>query len=291
MSANWPSAQWLAEIDRWVLEVGFQCDVSVIRGTARSSEQRLKNPAETAIWVPEYWQGEQPQALPGIKQTPQAPYPQAGAAVYVSADWLAQNPQVTDVETLLLQFGDSDAPWTFYGCPLGWACQVPIHQWFRAMQWESEGWLLVEPAGAADWEMRLERARQNPERPWVGYTWGPSIDTAQANLLPLPSTLAFQPDHYERCYTDPGCSSPRAMGLPPSRVTSAASGQWLEANPGVSEYFMARQFSVASVHGWLRWIDQNGTPEKAAEEYLATDDEWHGWVPGEVKERILKRFN
>lgn len=288
MVLNWPSAQFLAELDYLVLTQGFECDVERHAGTSRSAHLRLTDPAQTVL-VPEYWQPPASEAL-HYKVLGQGPFESAGAGFYTQADWLEAYEGNPKLESILLEFGNPDQPASLMGCAQGWGCQIPVMQWFRALGLESLGWTLEIPYGRAEWLMRLSQAPGVPG-PWIGYAIGPSPEVSRAGLVKLQPHLGFDPAHYAQCYQDLGCASPSPQSLPPSRVVSAASQSWIEGQTDVQHYLAQRRFDRRQTDRWMLYIDEGFTPEQAAIEFLATDDQWHDWVPEAVRNRILDDFN
>lgn len=288
MALNWPSAQFLAELDYLVLSEGFQCDVELHPGTSRSAHHRLNDPGQSVL-VPEYWMP--PDAEPLHYQLlGQGPFDSAGAGFYIPATWLEQHEGNPTIESILLEHGDPAKPRSLIGCAQGWSCHVPVLQWFRALRVASMGWRLDVPHGRAEWLKQVGQSTDSEDL-WIGYAIGPSPEMSQAGLVRLSQYLEFDYLHYTECYQDSKCANPKAQSLPPSEVVTAASNQWLSDHSNIQTYLSKRRFDRQQTDRWMLYLAEGFSPEQAAIEFLATESRWHEWVPESVRDRILDDFN
>ena len=191
---NWASANLMAEVDKFILENGFGCEVELVEGATMPTFTSMAEKGEPDV-APEFWANAALvplQAAEGegtIVTLNKAPITGLGEGWWIPPATLEAHPELTSAEAILARpdlFPHPEDPskGAFVGCPAGWGCQLINAQQYIGWDMEAKGWLLVDPGSAAGLDGSMAKAVERGEN-WFGYYWSPTSLIGKYGMVPV----------------------------------------------------------------------------------------------------------
>ena len=183
---GWGSASILGEIDKLILEQGFDCDVTLIPGGTVPSFTSMVEQGQPDV-MGELW----PNAA-GIdvynaallegrmsEAANQSPIGGVAEGWYVLPNILEAHPELTTLQAVLARpdlFPHPDDPSKggFVTCPPGAGCQISNANLFVAYDMEAKGWKMIDPGSYAAEDATISSAHDRGGA-WFGYYSAPTV--------------------------------------------------------------------------------------------------------------------
>jgi glycine betaine/proline transport system substrate-binding protein len=296
---TWLSAAALAHVTEKILSAGYGCSAELMPGdtvpTATSMLTRSTPTIAPELWVSTVQaQWDEMQAKGNVYKASDIFSGGGQDGLWVPDYVLEQHPEIKTIEDLAANwqvFEDNQNPGKgrLYNGPPGWASEVIITNYYKALQLE-DTFELFSPGSGENLKASIARAvAQN--KPWVGYYWGPSDVVGKFNLvrlgMPESDREAFT------CLTDTNCADPQVTGWAAGEVAVAVVSELKDQAPDVAEFLSKMQVPNDEISAVLAWGDDNGaTAEEVATHFLQNNEAiWTAWVPADVAEKVKASLN
>jgi len=302
---NWASGELMANVDKIILEAGYDCNVEMVPGATTTTFASMNEKGQPDI-AGELWINAVREPLNkamdegSLISANGSPITDLGEGWWIPPHTAAANPDLKTVLDVLERpdlFPDSEDPskGAFIGCPAGWGCQLANANLFRAFDMEAKGWKLVDPGSAAGLDGSMTKAMDREEN-WFGYYWSPTAMIGKHKMVKLPFGVDFAgAENWDGCIVKPEqeCADPKPSAWTQSEVHTVVTDDF-KGNAGdeVMAYLGARVFPGPVMNDMLVYMgDNQAGGEDAAIEFLLTKgDVWEPWVSadvaGKVKEAI-----
>ncbi|MEL6751487.1 MAG: glycine betaine ABC transporter substrate-binding protein [Pseudomonadota bacterium] len=298
---NWASAELMANVDKFILENGYGCNVELVQGgtTQIFASMNEKGNPEIAgeLWVNAVREPLNKAVEEGrMEILVKGPITELGEGWWITPAFAEKHPELDSVEKVLERpdlFPDSEDPskGAFIGCPAGWGCQLANASLFRAFDMEAKGWRLVDPGSAAGLDGSMAKAAERGE-PWFGYYWSPTALIGKYNMKLLKwDTPWGGSENWDGCIVKPEdeCADPKPSSYTESEVNTVVTKSFLEGGSEVAKgYLEKRVFPGAVMNGMLVYMtDEQASGADATIEFLKKhEDVWTSWVAPEVAEKV-----
>ncbi len=298
---NWASAELMANIDAFILENGYGCDIELVPGatttTFASMDEKGQPDVAAELWInavrePLFAAIEEGR----LHSVIEGPITELGEGWWITPAFAAKHPELDTVVKILERpdlFPDSEDPskGAFVGCPAGWGCQLANANLFRAFDMEAKGWKLVDPGSAAGLDGSMAKAAERDE-PWFGYYWSPTALIGKYNMVPVDFGVPFAgADNWDGCIVkaEQDCADPQPSSWTNSEVHTVVTDNF-KKNGGrqALRYLKKRVVPGPVMNGMLVYMqDEQASGEDAALHFLETQGEvWESWVPRRIAKKI-----
>ena len=295
-SMNWPSAEAIAEIDKFVLTEGYGCDAELVAGDTMPTFTSMNEKGEPDL-APELW-------VNAVREPLDAAVAEGGLiiAAEVLADggdegwWIPKyvadaNPDIKTPEDALARPDLFPAPedpdlGAVFNCPSGWNCQISTGNLFKAYEGEDKGFELVDTGSAAGLNGSIAKAYEREEG-WLGYYWAPTAILGRYDMVKL-DMGEHDKEQWDTCTAVLDCADPKPNGWAKSEVFSVVTDEFADKAGVAMEYISQRQWGNDTVNTLLSWMEDNqATGEEGARYFLENnEDVWTAWVPADVAEKV-----
>jgi len=301
---NWASAEFMANVDKIILEAGYGCSVELIPGATLTTFASMDTKGVPDV-APELWtQAVEVPLLAAIASGSLHsvnPKPIAGAGEgWVVPDYtMANHPELKTVLDIierpdLFPFNEDPSKGAFVGCPAGWGCQQVNANLFRAFDMEAKGWVLVDPGSAAGLDGAMAKAVDRGED-YFGYYWSPTAMMGKFNMEMVDFGVPFvEMDHWTNCLTQANCMEPQQSAWSASEINTIVTDSFINNNdPKAVAYFGKRVFPAAEMGAMLVYMGDNqaGGEDAAIEFLLNYESLWTQWVGVQAANLIKKSLN
>ena len=160
---NWASAELMANVDKIILEKGYDCEVELVAGATMPTFTSMNEKGMPDI-APELW--------------------------WESPSVVKNHPELKTVLDIierpdLFPHPEDSSKGGMMTCPAGWNCQLSTNNLFRAFKMEEKGWKLIDPGSAAGLDGAIAKASTRNEN-WFGYYWTPTSVVGKYGLVKIP---------------------------------------------------------------------------------------------------------
>ena len=294
---NWPSAEVLAHIDRFILNNGYGCQAEFIPGDTLPTLTSMMEKGQPDV-APEAW-------INGVRE----PLERAVAAGRlhlavkslrdggIDGWWIPKfvadaNPQIRSIADALKRPDLFPAPedrskGAVHNCPAGWNCQIITANLFKAHGGAAKGFVLVDTGSAAGLDGSIARAHER-RLPWLGYYWAPTAILGKYPMVRLSEGVPHDAGEWKRCTSKADCADPKPNAWLPGEVHTVVTARFRHAGGPGYEYLSRRSWDNATVGALLSWmLDKQATGEEGARHFLRTRPElWTPWVDAAVAARV-----
>lgn len=297
---NWASGELMANVDKFILEKGYGCNVELTVGGTNQIFASMNEKGNPEI-AGELWASAIREPLDkGIAEgrlhiLGNGPITELGEGWWITPKFKKEHPELDTVEKLIEHpelFPDAEdkSKGAFIGCPAGWGCQLINANLFRAYDMEAKGWKLIDPGSAAGLDGSLSKAAERGEN-WFGYYWNPTALIGKHDMQLLPFETAFAgKDNWDNCISkaEQDCAAPKKTAWTKSEVYTVVTDDFKKRSSVASEYMSKRVFPGAVMNGMLVYMaDEQASGEDAAIEFLEKHkDLWKSWVPADVASKV-----
>ncbi len=297
---NWPSATLMANVDAFILEHGYGCEIELVAGATTTTFASMEAKGEPMV-APELWVNTVREPL-GVAMDEgrlhsaiNGPITELGEGWWIPPYFAEAHPELKTVLDILerpdlFPAAEDPSKGEFIGCPAGWGCQLSNINLFRAFEMEEKGWILVDPGSQAGLDGSLVKANERME-PWFGYYWAPTAIIGKYGMKLVPFGVPFAgADNWDGCIAkaEQDCANPKPSSWTNSEVHTIVTDKFIKQAGPAHEYFKKRIYPGPIMNGMLVFMeDEQAQGADAAIEFLIKhEDLWMSWVPADVAEKV-----
>lgn len=299
---NWNSATLVANIDRFILEHGFDCDAELVPGDTMPTGASMIEKGQPDI-APEFWSNSMKEALDKGVEEGRIRY--AGVTLtdggeegfWVPSYMVEKDPTLATIAGIkanakLFKHPEDPSKSAFMGCPAGWNCQISSSKLFEALDLSASGFDLIDPGSGAGLSGSIAKAYERKEA-WFGYYWAPTSVLGKYKMVKVDFGSGTDVKHYKECITQNDCLTPKPTMYPPSAVESVVTERFAKTAPEAMAYLATRSFSNAQMNVLLAWMeDEQADGEYTVEHFLTNyEDTWSKWVDASTVKKIKKALS
>ena len=289
---NWPSATFMANLDKLILQHGFGCDAELIPGGIGISPMSMIEKGEPDI-APEMWYSSAEALKKGMVEKRLRI---AGKSLSDGGEegfWVPQymvdkDPSLATIAGIkknakLFKHPEDPDKSAFIGCPAGWNCQITSGHQFKALKLADAGFELVNPGSLAALDAEIIDAYQKKEN-ILHYYWGPTTLTHK-----LSTELGGYVQLEEPAYTKECAASDWGCAYPLAEVLIAVRKDLQVAAPEIAEFLTKWDFTAGNQLAAEGYMSDSGAeyPEVAAW-FLKNTEDWKTWVAPGIADKVLE---
>lgn len=294
---NWPSAEFFAYLDKFMLEKGMGCQVELVPGdtvpTGTSMMEKGRPDVAPELWVNAIKVPLEKAVKEGRLEYAGTPLGHGGEeGLWVPQYMVDKNPELATIKGLLKHpelfpnSGDKSKG-LLMGCPSGWSCQIVMTNLFNAFGFKKAGFVLGDPGSSASLDASLSKAYER-EQGWLGYYWSPTVLLSKYKMVKVDWGVPYSKTEWERCTSIVDCVDPKPNGWPSPEVWTVTTTQLKNKAPKVQAYFSKRTLPNALVTDLLKWMYENQAEGDEVAAYFLKKNEkiWSSWVSKEEAKKI-----
>jgi len=298
---NWPSAEFLANLDKIILEEAFGCKVQLVPGATVTTFASMETKGEPDI-APELWTNgvverltaavEKGDIVLGTKLIQGA-----SEGWFISESMHKKHPSLKTVEDVMSHpelFPNKENPGkgAFYGCPSGWGCQIANNNLMKegAFDAEGHGFDVIDPGSGAALAASIAKAYERKE-PWFGYYWQPTAVLYKYPMFKLDWGVPHDKANWDNCIAkSPDCATPKKNGWTISQVNTAVTSKFAKSNSSLMTYLDKRTYGMDVVGGVLAYMSDNQANGEDGAFYFLKNFEnvWTKWLSAEQVKKVKK---
>ena len=295
---NWASGELMANIDKFILEEGYGCNVDLVIGGTTAIFASMNEKGTPQIAGEQWVNALRPLLDPALAEgrmhaVNTAPIMGLGEGWWVPPYTAAANPELKTVldwieHPELFPSAEDPSKGAFVGCPAGWGCQHNNISLFKAFDMEEKGWVLIDPGSAAGLDGSIAKANERGEN-WFGYYWSPTSIIGKYNMQAVPFGVEYAgDDNWTNCIATEDCVDPKQTAWITSEVYTLVTDDFMQSGGEINDYLAARVFTSESMGTMLVCMaDEQAAGEDAAIEFLIQfEDLWTTWVSEEVAAKV-----
>ncbi len=291
---NWGSAQVIANVEKFVLEVGYGCQVEIIQTTTVPSMTSMIEKGEpdiaSEIWINSvkevFEKGERDGRVVAVGNV----LTDGGVEAWWIPAYLAKmHPEIKTVQDILANaslFKDPEDPskGRFYNCPSGWACKIINTNLFRAYGME-KSFSNFDPGSAEGLAGSIAKAYERKEA-WFGYYWAPTSILGKYPMV-MVKLGGFNAEGHA-CNSKENCDKPYPGRYPPSRVVAATTKAFADSHAAESSFIGKLSIPNDVMNAVLAWGKDNQAEgnEMAGFFIQKYQSLWSSWLPGDVAKKV-----
>ena len=297
---NWASAELMANVDKIILEKGYDCEVELVAGATMPTFTSMNEKGAPDV-APELWANAV--AVPlnkavGEKRlivANEVPITGLGEGWWLSPYTAKKHNLKTAADVIarpdLFPYAEDKSKGAFVGCPAGWGCQLVNQNLFRAFEMEKKGWVLIDPGSAAGLDGTISKAADSGS-PWFGYYWNPTSMVGKYGLISVDFGVKFHSrDNWDNCITlaEQDCADPKPTAWTKSEVNSIVTANFAKTGgKDALKYVKKRTYPGDVMNSMLVYMaDNQAKGSDAAVEFLKQHEGvWGKWVSSAAKKKI-----
>ncbi len=305
-SMNWASAEFMASVDKAILETGYGCTVEVVPGATETTFASMNDKGQPDV-APELWANAFIDALQKATDEGRlitangAPITGLGEGWWITPATAKRHPELKTVLDVLERpdlFPDAEDPskGAFVTCPSGWGCQLANANLFRAFEMEKKGWKLVDPGSSAGLDGSMTKAVDRDDN-WFGYYWTPTAMIGKHKMMKLDFGVPFAgKENWDGCVAlaEQECDDPKPSAWTVSEVRTVVTDDFKKTGgQEVLDYLGKRTYPGEVMNSMLVFMGENqaGGDDAAAEFFAKYEDVWTQWVSTDVAKKVKASFN
>jgi glycine betaine/proline transport system substrate-binding protein len=298
---NWPSATLMANVDKFILEEGYDCKIELVPGATTATFITMNEKGKPHV-APELWTNaiagllhkalEEGRLFSAIK----GPITELGEGWWITPQTLKNYPEFKTVLDILerpdlFPAKEDKSKGAFIGCPAGWGCQLANQSLFIAFEMEKKGWMLVDPGSQAGLDGSMSKAAERGDN-WFGYYWSPTSLIGKYNMKLMDFGVPFAGSkNWDDCIAKgpEECIEPKPSAWTESIVQTVVTSEIKEMTE-VMNYFGKRIFPGSIMNSMLVYMEENQAQgADGAIEFLEKHLEiWINWITLEAAKKIKK---
>ena len=299
---NWASANFMAEVDKVILEKGYGCEVELVPGSTMPTFTSMQEKGEPDI-APEFWANAAKVELEAavsegkLHSINKGPITGLGEGWWVLPATLEKHPELTTADAILKRpdlFPHPEDPSKggFHICPPGWNCELSNRNHFRAWEMEAKGWMIVETGSAAGLDGSIAKAAERGEN-WFGYYWAPTALIGKYDMVKLDFGVPFAgKENWDGCIAkaEQDCANPKPSAWTKSEVHTVITDRFKKEGGAAVTYLTKRIVPGPVMNAMLVFMaDQQAGGADAAVEFLKKHEAiWSKWVSSDAAKKIKK---
>lgn len=297
VSMNWQSAEVLAQIDRFILDKGYGCEVEIVPGdtmpTLTSMMEKGRPDVAPEAWINAYRQPLDAAVKEGRLHYAARALKEGGIEGWWIPKYVADaNPSVKTIEDALKRPDLFPAPedrnkGAVHNCPSGWNCQITTENAFKAWGAVDKGFVLLDTGSAAGLDGSLAKAYER-QQGWLGYYWAPTSILGKYEMVKLDAGVPHDKAAFEACNTKVNCANPVKTDWASAEVFTVITDRFKKAGGPAVGYLNQRSWGNDTVNTLLAWMSDNqASGEDGARHFLENHPEiWTPWLSPEVAARV-----
>jgi glycine betaine/proline transport system substrate-binding protein len=258
---NWPSASFIAHVDKYILETAFGCEVELVPGDTERTTRTLLGSQFPDI-TPELWAASAVEDMElafkdeKLHLASEVLSDGGESGFWVPRYMVDSVPEIQTIRGIIANkdIFEIDGQARFYGCPEGWNCRISSRNIYKALKLEEAGFILVEPESGEALLQSIVDAFTKKES-WFGYYWAPTAVLGRYPMVKILISETTDAQHYFDCITQADCENPRATNYPSSPVYTIAAEPFASQNPEIVSYLQKRTFSNIQMNNLLAGMD------------------------------------
>ena len=298
---NWPSATLMANVDKFILEEGYDCKIELVPGATTATFITMNEKGKPHV-APELWTNaiagllhkalEEGRLFSAIK----GPITELGEGWWITPHTLKNYPEFKTVLDILerpdlFPAKEDKSKGAFIGCPAGWGCQLANQSLFIAFEMEKKGWVLVDPGSQAGLDGSMSKAAERGDN-WFGYYWSPTSLIGKYNMKLMDFGVPFAGSkNWDDCIAKgpEECIEPKPSAWTESIVQTVVTSEIKEMTE-VMNYFGKRIFPGSIMNSMLVYMEENQSQgADGAINFLEKYPEiWINWITLEAAKKIKK---
>ncbi|RKF12781.1 ABC transporter substrate-binding protein [Alginatibacterium sediminis] len=294
---NWSSATFLAYVDRFILEHGYDCDAEIVPGDTMPTGASMMEKGQPDI-APEFWTNSMREALDRGVAEKRLRY--AGQSLSDGGEegfWVPQymvdkDPSLATIEGViknaaLFEHPEGEDGYAFYGCPAGWNCQISGENLNKALGLDEAGFVVIDPGSSAGLSGSIAKAYEREEA-WFGYYWAPTAVLGKYKMVKVDFGSGIDEEHFKACTTQADCADPKPTMYPVSVVQTVTTEAFASRAPEAYDYLAKRSFTNANMNELLAWMEDNQADGEVAMEYFMVNnpDTWKAWLGADAASKV-----
>jgi len=297
---NWASGELMANVDAFILENGYDCNVELVPGATTTTFASMESKGQPDV-ASELWINAVRDPLVAamdagtLHSLNSGPITGLGEGWWVTPAFKEKHPELDTIVKIIERpdlFPDSEDPskGALIGCPAGWGCQLATANLYRAFDMEAKGWKLVDPGSAAGLDGSMAKAAEGGDN-WLGYYWSPTALIGKYNMQSVEWGVPFAgAENWDGCIVKPEqeCADPKPSAWTASEVHTVITDDFKKRSSVAAEYLSKRVFPGEVMNGMLVYMaDEQASGADATIEFLEkNEDLWTTWVSPEVAEKV-----
>lgn len=284
---DWASSQFITEVAKFLMEQGYGCNVTKVPSAtvtaAASLAENGKPDIATEMWTnssPVYGKLEKEGKVMSVAKV----FSDGGEEAWWIPEYLAKsNPELTTIEGILAN--PAAVGGRFHNCPDGWGCRVANDTYIKAYGFAESGMEVFNHGSGETLATSIGEAYSN-KKPWFGYYWGPTAILGKYKMVKVDVGPVNLEAH--KCAQEKVCDNPQKSAYPASRVVTAVTKEFANANPEITELMSKMSFSNLQLNSVLAWKEDNkASAEETAVTFIqGNSDVWSKWLNSAAKEKL-----
>ena len=298
---NWGSATLMANVDKIILERGYDCKVDLVVGDTVPTFTSMMNKS-TPDMAPEMWastvttllkKAEREGKLTTVNNNP---INGLSEGWYVTPGTLKRHPELKTVMDVidnphLFPHPEDPSKGAFVNCPIGWGCQKSNLNLFRAFDMESKGWKILDPGSSAGLDGTIAKASLRGQN-WFGFYWTPQPLVAKYNMQELDWGIQYAgDDNWNNCIVKSveECTDPKPSAWTKPVVNTIITNKYKDrAKHDTINYLENRIWKTSVINDVLNYMESNKLEGGDAANYFLVEypDLWKQWVSEKAQQKI-----
>lgn len=295
---NWQSGELLANVDKFILENGFGCQVEFVPGDTVPTITSMVEKGEPDI-AGESWVDLVPEIVK--RGVDERRIVNIGPALsdggiqgwYIPKFIVDAHPDIKTVDDALAHPELFPAPenvskGAVFNGPAGSGGSVVSAQLFKAHEGAAKGFELVDPGTQAGLDGAMSKAYERKEG-WMGYYWSPTALLGKYEMVRLEAGVAHDAAEWKRCNTVADCKDPHRNEWPKDNVVTLVSQRLVDSDKaGVVDYLKKRSWNNDTVSSVMAWMTETQASGEDGAKYFFKEhpDVWKTWLNADVAEKI-----
>lgn len=293
---NWGSAQVIANMEKFILESGFECQVELIQTTTVPAMTSMVEKGEpdiaSEVWINSVQEVFERGVRDGRVVSAGNVLADGGVETWWIPEYVAKaHPEIKTIQDVIANaslFKDPEDPskGRFYNCPSGWVCKIINTNLFRAYGM-GQRFNNFDPGSAEGLAGSIAKAYERKE-PWFGYYWAPTAILGKYPMVAV-GLGAFDAEGHA-CNAKENCDTPHPGRYPASRVIAATTKAFANSHPAEFAFIQNISIPNAVMNAVLAWGEDNQAEgnEMAGFFVLTYQKLWSSWLPADVVQKVKK---
>lgn len=285
---NWAAAVVTTEVAKFLLEQGYDCNVSLVKSDTVPAMTSVAENGEPDV-ITNLWPNSAGEAFTKLEEGGKLVRlanniePGGTEGWWIPTALAEEHPELTTIEGVMEN--PELVGGTFNNCPEGWGCRVVSDNLIRALDLESSG-IEVFNHGSGETLASSMGSAVTAGKPWFGYYWGPTVPMGKYDMTRV--KLGEVDEEKFAKLQNPDVENPEVSEFTAAPVLTAATAKLVEEKPEIAEFFRNMTFKTDTMSGLLAWQDENSaTGEETAVHYLTENTaEWEGWLSDSAQEKL-----
>ncbi|TCM87084.1 ABC transporter substrate-binding protein [Rhodovulum steppense] len=285
---NWSSASVVTQVEKFLLEQGYGCTVSVVPSDTVPAVTSIAENGRPDT-VSEMWINSTGEVYARLKAEGKVVelgevLSPGGVEGWWIPSYLAEaHPELTTIEGILAN--PDLVGGTFNNCPDGWGCRIVNDNLIPAFGLQEAGLRIFNHGSGETLASSMASAYEN-RQPWFGYYWAPTAVLGKYDMVAVDMGDYDAAAHAAN--QNPANPDPKPSAFPAAPVLTVVTADFAEREPDAAAFLAKVSFDVDVMSSVVAWMDENSASgEEAAVHFLTTyPDLWSAWLNDAARERL-----